>query len=65
MCLLNCLNVKHAPKRKNPLHLYVDYENQSMTFVVNIGFKERVQSTVENQEQPDGDAISDEESSRE
>ncbi len=52
-------------EKEEPSPLYVDYENQSMTFVVNIGFKERVQATIVDQEHPDGDAISDEESSRE
>ena len=48
---------------ERPSPLAVDYENQSMTFVVNIGFRERVQPTIVVQEQVDIDEISDEESS--
>jgi hypothetical protein len=44
---------------EEPSPLSVDYENQSMTFVVNIGFKERVQPTIADQEQADGDEVSD------
>ncbi len=49
-------------QREEPSPIKVDYENQTMTFVVNIGFKERVQPTIADQEQADSDEISDEES---
>lgn len=47
---------------EEPTPIQVDYEDQSMTFVVNIGFKEKVQSASEQEELPESDESIDEES---
>ncbi len=45
----------------DPSPLNVDYENQNMTFIVNTGFKERVQPTPPDETLPDNDESVDEE----
>ncbi len=46
---------------EDPTPLYVDYDEQSMTFIVHRGFRERVQPTPAHEEMPDGDEVIDEE----
>jgi hypothetical protein len=46
---------------EEPSPIHVDYENQAMTFVVNKGFKERVQPTPIDTISPDDNETSDEE----
>jgi hypothetical protein len=48
---------------EEPSPIHVDYENQAMTFVVNISFKERVQPTSSDEDLRNSDEIIDEESS--
>ena len=48
---------------KEPSPLYVDYVNQSMTFLVDISFKERVQPTPPDEDFPNNDEPMDEETS--
>ncbi len=47
---------------EEPAPRYVDYESQSMTFIVNIGFKERVQPTSSDEDISENDESIDEES---
>ena len=42
-------------EREEPTPIYVDYENQSMTFIVHNGFKERVQPTPVEDKEPEID----------
>ena len=50
-------------EQEEPAPLHVDYDTQSMVFVVNIGFKERVQPTPKVADHSDNDGALHEESS--
>ncbi len=58
---INLPQCEVCAKLEDPTPLYVDYDEQGMTFIVHKGFRERVQPTPVDKKLPDNDEVTDEE----
>jgi hypothetical protein len=61
---INLPQCEACAEREEPTPLYVDYDEQTMTFVVHQGFKERVQPTPVDNQMPENDQVNEEENTK-